>query len=369
MNMKIYKIIFLMAATSVVVPHSNSQVQDSTSNASPEETTMLMLPIIYYTPETKIALGATGVYFFSLESEPANSNLSTIRAEVVGTEMHQFHMEINPEICFPNNSYKMTLSAGTKKYPAHFYKLGNFTRTETDELYTPQISWGNVKVQNHLAAAWHMGVYGSFEQWTMQYYSDNGALARNEIPGSAGGAIVGAGLFIAWDSRNHPQFPISGNYAEISASSFNDVLGSDYEFLRYRFDLRRYFSLSSCQTVAAQAVMQLQSGNVPFQSMSTYGGKDLLRGYAEGRNREKNGFAAQVEYRFVPVFWNLGFSLFAGIGEVTSTASSFAASSLRPSAGFGIRYLFLEKEKINLRFDFGWGHNSSGFYITAGEAF
>lgn len=44
-------------------------------------------------------------------------------------------------------------------------------------------------------------------------------------------------------------------------------------------------------------------------------------------------------------------------------------NSFKPSYGFGFRYLLDRKEGINLRFDFGYGKNSSGFYFTAGEAF
>jgi hypothetical protein len=48
---------------------------------------------------------------------------------------------------------------------------------------------------------------------------------------------------------------------------------------------------------------------------------------------------------------------------------AFELSEAKPSGGFGVRYLYNADEGINIRLDFGFAEDSSGFYITAGEAF
>ena len=60
---------------------------------------------------------------------------------------------------------------------------------------------------------------------------------------------------------------------------------------------------------------------------------------------------------------------FAGFGDVAGKISKFQLRDLKTSVGFGIRCLFVPKEKLNLRFDFGFGKNTSGFYINFMEAF
>jgi hypothetical protein len=42
---------------------------------------------------------------------------------------------------------------------------------------------------------------------------------------------------------------------------------------------------------------------------------------------------------------------------------------LKPAMGTGIRYAIDKKEKLNFRFDVGFGQRSNGFYFYITEAF
>ena len=44
-------------------------------------------------------------------------------------------------------------------------------------------------------------------------------------------------------------------------------------------------------------------------------------------------------------------------------------NSIKPAGGFGLRLLTNPASRINLRLDFGFGVDSFGFYMGAGEAF
>ena len=44
-------------------------------------------------------------------------------------------------------------------------------------------------------------------------------------------------------------------------------------------------------------------------------------------------------------------------------------NSIKPAGGFGLRVLTNPASRINLRLDFGFGVDSFGFYMGAGEAF
>jgi len=48
---------------------------------------------------------------------------------------------------------------------------------------------------------------------------------------------------------------------------------------------------------------------------------------------------------------------------------NFELRKFKYSVGGGIRFLINQKEKLNIRLDFAYGKNSSGMYITIGEAF
>ena len=71
----------------------------------------------------------------------------------------------------------------------------------------------------------------------------------------------------------------------------------------------------------------------------------------------------------MPVWWRLGFVVFAGVGEVTERLDNFSLSDPKYAVGFGIRFLLFSKEKITIRQDFGFGKGSSGDYLDLNEAF
>jgi len=107
---------------------------------------------------------------------------------------------------------------------------------------------------------------------------------------------------------------------------------------------------------------------VPFQRLSKLGGSLLMRGYYEGRYRDHDLIVAQAEYR-LPLWRRFGLTGFAGIGDVADKISRFRSREMKTSAGLGLRYMLIPEEKMNLRFDFGFGKDTSGFYVTITEAF
>ena len=83
----------------------------------------------------------------------------------------------------------------------------------------------------------------------------------------------------------------------------------------------------------------------------------------------KNLFAFQVEDR-IHLINRLGMVLFAAAGRVGSQVNDvFSFDGMRPSLGTGIRYAIDKKEKLNFRFDLGFGEHSNGFYFYITEAF
>jgi hypothetical protein len=93
-----------------------------------------------------------------------------------------------------------------------------------------------------------------------------------------------------------------------------------------------------------------------------------MRGFYEGRYRDHDLVVVQAEHR-LPLWRRFGWAGFAGLGDVASKISQFRSRDVKASAGFGLRYMLIPEEKMNLRLDFGFGKNTSGFYVTITEAF
>jgi hypothetical protein len=120
--------------------------------------------------------------------------------------------------------------------------------------------------------------------------------------------------------------------------------------------------------VALQALAVASSGQPPFDQYPQLGGESLLRGYFQGRYRDRSLLAFQGEYR-LPLFWKFGLAGFAGIGQVAPDFGGFGLDRFWVAGGAGLRFLLAKREGLNIRMDFAFGEGSSGFYLSFGEAF
>jgi outer membrane protein assembly factor BamA len=330
---------------------------------------LILHPIFYYTPETKTAFGAGGMYFFQTSKNKSRIRHSYILLGFEYTLMNQFKFGLEPDIYLKNEKYHLTGGISFRKFPSKFYGIGNNTAVDMEESYTPNTIDLRMVFQRKVRPELFLGLEYVFTQDSINEVEEDGLLAGGKIPGSTGAKASGIGILSTLDSRNNSFYPSSGNYFQLSTTIFNRFLGSDYNFNRIKLDFRNYFTLFSSHVLALQSFFCFQAGNIPFQKMSLLGGEEIMRGYYRGRYRDKNMIAFQMEYRIAPAWWRLGLVGFVGVADVASRLDRFDLGNFKYSYGFGIRYLFRRKEKINIRLDFAYGNGSSGFYIVLREAF
>jgi outer membrane protein assembly factor BamA len=207
-----------------------------------------------------------------------------------------------------------------------------------------------------------------YESVSMRETNPAGLLASGSIPGSKGGTSAGLGLVANWDSRDNTFAAYSGSFYQVTALFYKSAFGSDYDYTDVQIDTRNYYEIVPDQVLAVQAAAEFMDGSPPFQNLAKFGGQNLLRGYFDGRYRDKNGVALQAEYR-TPVWWRFGLVGFAGIAQVAGKVSHFAFDRFWFAGGVGLRFFWNPEERISLRLDYGIGNNSSGMYITVTEAF
>ena len=170
------------------------------------------------------------------------------------------------------------------------------------------------------------------------------------------------------DTRSSVIYPRRGGYHQLLVDGYPKIWFADFGFARYTLDLRGYVPVARTQVLALQAVGSATSGEPPFDQLPELGGDRLLRGYFQGRYRDRHLIAFQAEYR-LPVFWRLGAVGFVGVGQVADDLSGFGLDRFRPAGGLGLRFLLAGDEELNIRADFAFGEGSSGFYLAFGEAF
>ena len=329
---------------------------------------IIFSPLIFYTPETRLALGGAGSYIFRLAGCQGSTRPSSISPLVIYTAENQFRALVKSEIYLKNNNYRVEAEIKFEKFPNKFFGIGSRTRETDEEMYTSKSINFQLSVLKKLVKGFNIGPGYHFMDWVIPIVEADGQLASGTIAGSKRGTISGVSLILNRDTRDHIFSPRQGDFFKLDARVYPKFLGSTFEFTTFTLDLRKYFNLFASQVFAVQALVKIQTGTVPFLNLAQIGGQYTMRGYFEGRFRDKNLLVFQAEYR-VPVVWRLGLVGFAGFGNVAEKFNQLDLGRLKSSYGFGLRYLFSKTEKIQLRFDFGFGEGSSGFYASIYEAF
>ncbi len=91
-----------------------------------------------------------------------------------------------------------------------------------------------------------------------------------------------------------------------------------------------------------------------------------IRGYFEGRYRDKNEADVVVEIR-QHIWKRFGAVVWGGAGTVFHHFSDIRLNTLLPSYGIGVRWEF--KKKVNVRVDYGFGKRSSAISLGLYETF
>jgi outer membrane protein assembly factor BamA len=328
----------------------------------------MVLPLLYYTPETRVAFGVGGNMNFHLGRDRAATRPSSVWFFGIYTMNNQVQIQLNPEIYLPKNSFIVNSTVKYVRFPQKFYGIGSSVEASAAETYAPETVGFEISVQRKIVGSVFAGLQYRVEKTRIESVEPGGLLDGGDIPGRDGGVISGVGFTVSWDSRDNVSFPRQGYYFRFVADYYTKVLGSDYHFTSTRFDLRRYIPLFSSHVLALQATIGNMGGSPPFYELSMLGGASLLRGNYTGQYRDKALVAFQAEYR-MPVWRRFGVVGFAGFGDVAPDLRQFEFDNLKYSLGAGLRYKFDAREGTNVRLDFAWGKGSTGLYVTVQEAF
>ena len=347
---------------------SAAGAEEPAAAASPYKPKLVGIPFAYYTPETKLAFGAGGVFNFRAGREKERSRTSSIWAYASYNLARQFSVLLKPEIYVEGNSLIFDGRLRYERSPQFFYGIGNDTPSGNREPYTPRVFAVRLGVKRRVAGGLFGGLTFDVERLTMEKTEAGGLLDSGDIAGSRGGLIAGVGAMLDWDTRDSVLFPLRGAYLQLSADAYGSAAGSDFTFSRLEIDLRRYLPMGPRRVLAVQAYLVSTGGEVPFYKLALLGGESLLRGYFKGRFRDKGLFLIQGEYRAL-ITKRIGVAGFAGLADVFPGFAHLGGGKLKFSAGSGLRYVINKRDGATVRLDLAWGQESFGLYVTAQEAF
>ncbi|MBX2875681.1 MAG: outer membrane protein assembly factor [Saprospiraceae bacterium] len=332
-----------------------------------QKSSFIALPIVFYTPETRLGGGAAALYTFRFAGESMESRPSQLQLGLAYTQEQQILSYLPFDLYSQNEKWYFSGELGYYRYVYRFFGLGNETPTESEtfEATYPRLQ---LNAQYMVRPRLYLGAWYWMDDYRITEREAEGALSTSAIPGQEGGLISGLGLIANYDSRDHIFYPTGGQRFQFRTFFNRKLLGSRYNFDRYTLDWSYYFPVGK-GVLASNLVGEFLSGEVPFQQLALIGGPKRMRGFFEGRFRDKTLWMLQAEYRRV-IKGIFGLAVFGGMGNVAAQASTLFNEQVHLAYGLGLRIRLSKQDKINLRVDLGWNEEGSlSPYLTVAEAF
>jgi len=345
----------------------SSSVTDMTYHSK-----VLFLPAIGASPETGFLFGAVVVPQFKLGDSGQNTRSSSVFISAIYTLKKQILVSVLPNIIFPNELWVLNGNHYVNYFPTDYWGVGPYTdnNDRITALYT-QINLEQ-SVLRHVGEGLFVGPYIRWSRLANVKFKnkDGERISAPSVRGATGSTSAGLGWISRIDLRNSIMTPASNYYLEFSFLVNPAWRAATNVYTTYKVDGRKYFNLSGDgrSVLAMQGLFRLIAGDPPFYDMSMIGGDMINRGYYEGRYRDQNAGQVQIEWRQHAI-WRLGFTLFAGSGEVWHRFNELSLGNYKWTAGAGLRLNLNPGDPTNLRIDFGLSKESTGFYIQFGEAF
>ena len=367
MNYKFLLIIILFSCSTfnAIASDTLNVEKDTLKKNKPKLTAF---PLLFFSPDTKLGGGAAGLYTFNFKGDSLNARPSSLTFGFAYTQLNQMLLWMPYQLFLKNRKYWLYGELGYFKYVFNYFGTGNNFSTDYIEKYDATFPRLRVNALQKVRKNMYAGIRYVYDDFNISPRDSNASLATDKPTGYTGGRVSGFGVLANYDSRDNIFFPTKGFLLETMLYTEQKFTGSNFSYSRISFDASKYISLFKTHVLAINGVGVFMNGDVPFHQMAMIGGTKKLRGYFEGKYRDKNLMLLQTEYR-VPLFWRIGAVVFGGYGVVANKIENFSVNNLRYNYGGGLRIMLDTKQKVNIRLDYGLGYKSSGFYLTIAEAF
>ncbi len=319
----------------------------------------------HYSTDTKLGIGlvAAGLYHANANDTllpPSNVSLfgdvSTVGFYMLG---------IRGTHIFPQDKYRADYTIYFYSFPCKFWGMG-YDMGDDDSNKSDMKRWQarfKASFLFHLGDNLYLGPMVSYD------YVIGRRIERPELLNGMDQHTwnIGAGFSAVYDTRDVLTYPHRGFYINLSQCFRPRFMGNDYAFSTTELQVDAYQRVWKGAILAEDFRTMLNFGNPSWGMMALLGNSNSMRGYYEGRYRDKHKMEAQVELR-QHVWKRNSLTTWVGAGTVFHKFSEMRSRHILPNFGIGYRWEF--KKNVNVRLDYGFGKaGQTGFLFSINEAF
>lgn len=319
----------------------------------------------HYSTDTKLGLGLVAAGLYKTDRRDSLLPPSDVSLFSDVSTVGFYMLGIRGNNIMPKDRARLDYTVYFYSFPSRFWGVG-YDMGNNDDNESDMKRW-QARVRASLLVRVAENLYvGPTAMYDFVKASD---MERPELLAgmSRHASCFGMGLSLVYDSRDVLTNPHRGARVAVSQYFRPRFIGNSYTFSTTDIAASAYRTVWGGGVLAAEVRSVLNSGDTPWALMALLGGSNSMRGYYEGRYRDKNKIEGQVELR-QHVWKRNGITAWIGAGSVFDRFSSLRVRRILPNYGIGYRWEF--KKNVNVRLDYGFGKNGqSGFLFNINEAF
>lgn len=319
----------------------------------------------HYSTDTKLGLGlvAAGLY----RSDPNDTLQPPSNVSLFGdvSTVGFYMLGVSGTHIFPSDRQRIDYTTYFYSFPCYYWGMG-YDMGNNNDNKSEMKDW-----QAQMKASWLFATANDlFIGPTITFdYIHGSQIERPELLNGQRATTynIGAGFTLLYDTRDNLTAPKRGVYLSLQQLFRPRFMGNKYAFSTTNLQTSGYVPLWKGATLAADFRTLLNFGNPSWAKMALLGDSYSMRGYYEGRYRDKHKIETQIELR-QHIWRRNGIVLWAGAGTVFPKFSEMRMSHVLPNYGLGYRWEF--KKNVNVRLDYGFGKaGQSSFIFNINEAF
>lgn len=318
----------------------------------------------HYSSDTQFGIGVVGSGLYRSYAGDTVSPMSNVAIYADATTSMFFKLGVRGTHIFPFDRARINYDVNVAQIATKFWGIG-YEMAQNDDnesKYKYFTSQTNVNYIWRLADNLYFGPMAAIDYINARD-EDKPELWEGQPDRTFN---LGFGFTLQYDNRDFLTNAFRGIYLRLDQRFNPRFLGNKYAFSLTELRLAHYRPIWKGATLAMQLHSRFTYGNTPWGLLSTLGGSDNMRGYFEGRYRDKNEIDVCLELR-QHVWRRNGVALWVGAGTIFPQFSALRWSHVLPNYGIGYRWEF--KRRVNVRLDLGFGRGQTGFIFSINEAF
>lgn len=368
----------LMVATLLLAPSSFAMQQDDSSlvddiltklgsSETVDESKLIdwgILPGPFVNPEQGFGIGVAAVGLYTPYDWQKGDPYSTVTVTSYGSTSGSYGLGLNNRTYLKGDKVRLLGEAWISHTPGYYWGIGS--QAAENDSNKVQYEGQRLQLSPKVAVEIAPNTYAKLG-WQWQSFNKvdgvDGDILPSEVTNATSSGVL---LGMEYDTRDFEPNPMQGQFLDIEWIANRDSLGSDEDYDNLVANYRLYQQWSDTTIVAMEVYSQSIFGDAPWFDYAQLGDDQRMRGYYQGRYRDKHQLSTQVEIRHT-IAGRHGVVGWLGAGNIAPTYHDLFESSWLPTVGVGYRFAF--KARINVRVDLGVGKDSTGFYFQINEAF